>query len=94
MDKKCRICGWKGRVTKHHKLKKYIWPELQNEESNIIYVCRYPCHDAIEEIIRQKENAILKQHPEIYEETIKEFLQGKYDPQGIMREVKKRGTKN
>ena len=36
-------------------------------------VCRTPCHDALEELIREKENEILRQHPEIYEDAIREM---------------------
>ena len=42
-------------------------------EGETIEVCRTPCHDALEELIRIKENEILAQHPEIYEEALAEI---------------------
>ncbi len=82
----CPICGWKGRLSKHHKLKKFVFPELKNRKTNIIAICRYPCHDAIEKIVSQKENALLREHSqEIYLDTLQDFLDGKIDPFEVMK---------
>lgn len=84
----CPICHWKGRLTKHHKLKRVVFPELKNKEGNTIAICRYPCHDAIELVITAKENALLRKHKqELYLDTLQDFLNGKIDP---MRIVKKK----
>lgn len=90
LNGRCVICGWKGKMSRHHKLKKYIWPELENSKKNIVLVCRTPCHDALEEIIRRKENEILRNHPEIYEEALREFKEGKHNPDKIIQEIKQR----
>jgi hypothetical protein len=68
----CRICKeWNGgdvEISRHHIYKSAVFGDGKEIE-----VCRTPCHDALEELIREKENAILRQHPEIYEEAIKEM---------------------
>lgn len=68
----CKICQeWCGgnvELSHHHIHKEAVFGEGEEME-----VCRTPCHDALEELIREKENAILRQHPEIYEEAIKEM---------------------
>ena len=67
----CRICKeWNSNaeLSHHHKLKSAVFGN-----GEVIKVCRTPCHDALEELIRIKENEILKQHPEIYEESLNEI---------------------
>lgn len=80
-------------MSRHHKLKKVVFPEYEDDEDNKVLVCRFPCHDALEEIIRQKENAILRQHKEIYLETFKDFMNGKLDPDQVMREFPNKTSK-
>lgn len=73
----CPICKFRNlKLTRHHKLKKYIWPELKNDEDNHIYICR-TCHDNIEREITKRENKLLKEHPEIYLEVLDDFLTDK-----------------
>jgi hypothetical protein len=55
-------------LSHHHKLKEAVFGK-----GDQIEVCRTPCHDALEELIRIKENEILRQHPEIYEEALAEI---------------------
>jgi len=67
----CQICRqWEmdDNHSRHHKRKSAVFGE-----GDQIDVCRTPCHDALEELIRIKENEILRQHPEIYEEALKEI---------------------
>jgi len=65
----CRICQeWCRDRSLHHIYKQSVWGDGETIE-----VCRTPCHDALEELIREKENLILRQHPEIYEDSIKEM---------------------
>ena len=67
----CSICqDWVREAEKshHHRIKLAVFGE-----GEMIEVCRTPCHDALEELIRIKENEILRQHPEIYEQAIKEI---------------------
>lgn len=70
----CEICGrYSTRLSKHHKLKKYLW----NGKGGVIWCCREPCHNEIEKEITRRENALLKQHPEIYLEVLDDFLTDK-----------------
>lgn len=57
-----------GNLSHHHKKKEAVFGD-----GDVVEVCRTPCHDALEELIRIKENEILKQHPEIYEEALAEI---------------------
>jgi hypothetical protein len=54
--------------SQHHEKKYAVFGD-----GDVIDVCRTPCHDALEELIRIKENEILRQHPEIYEEALAEI---------------------
>jgi len=86
----CPICGRKRNLTKHHKLKKFVFPELKNERGNLIAICRWPCHDAIELVISAKENALLREHKqEIYLDTLQDFLNGKINPMLVVKKKKK-----
>jgi hypothetical protein len=90
LNGECPICGWKGKLTKHHKLKRVVFPELKNKEGNTIAICRYPCHDAVELVITAKENALLRKHKqEVYLDTLQDFLDGKIDPEEVIRNHKK-----
>ena len=67
----CKICQeWEldDNHSFHHIKKSAVFGE-----GDTIEVCRTPCHDALEELIRIKENKILAQHPEIYEEALAEI---------------------
>lgn len=67
----CEVCKeWEldHNHSSHHKKKKAVFGE-----GDQIDICRTPCHDALEELIRIKENEILAQHPEIYEEALAEI---------------------
>lgn len=67
----CEICQtWEreDNYSQHHKRKSAVFGD-----GDIVEVCRTPCHDALEELIRIKENEILRQHPEIYEEALAEI---------------------
>jgi hypothetical protein len=67
----CEVCQeWEldDNYSRHHKKKSAVFGE-----GDTIEVCRTPCHDALEELIRIKENEILAQHPEIYEEALAEI---------------------
>ena len=77
----CPVCGKKNtKKNEHHKRKKAVWGEGET-----IFVCEYPCHLAIEEIVRQKENALLRQYPEIYDDTLKDFLNQKINPYEVVK---------
>lgn len=68
----CKICKeWNGgnvEISHHHRYKEAVFGPGEEME-----VCRTPCHDALEELIREKENEILRQHPEIYTDAINEM---------------------
>ena len=66
----CEICGCIRPLTKHHIFKGHVWGRRSTE---IVYLCR-PCHDDVEKEITRKENIILRKHPEIYTETIDNFM--------------------
>lgn len=65
----CVLCReWHfGKPNLHHSKKWAVF-----HENDTVEVCRY-AHDAIEELIRIKENAILHAHPEIYEMALREM---------------------
>lgn len=89
----CPICKWKDvPLTEHHILKKQIWPELRTTENNLSYICQ-ECHDAINEVLRLKENALLKEHPEIYYSTLHQFLSGEINPAEVIKELHKRNRR-
>lgn len=90
----CPICGWKGRMSNHHKLKRHVFPELSNKRENKIAICRYPCHDALEIAITAKENALLREHKqEIYLDTLQDFIDGKVDPIEVLKGSKQKKRK-
>jgi hypothetical protein len=67
----CKVCKtWEveSNYSHHHKKKEAVFGN-----GDTIDICRTPCHDALEELIRIKENEILRQHPEIYEEALAEI---------------------
>ena len=77
----CPVCGKKGtKKNEHHKRKRSGWGEGET-----IFVCEYPCHLAIDKVIQQKENEILRNYPEIYDDTLKDFIQQRIDPYEVMK---------
>lgn len=74
----CHICQeWCHGDPDHHHVKK--WAIFHDDSSeNVKEVCRKPCHDALEELIRIKENDILRMHPEIYLKSFDEII-GNYE---------------
>lgn len=74
----CSICQELQRGRKVKKSHHHIFKYAVFGEGEVIEVCRTPCHDALEELIRIKENDILKQHPEIYEDALREIT-GNYE---------------
>ena len=74
---KCPICGKTKRLTKHHILK---WTVFHNDDKeNIILICQR-CHNygknCLEELIRERENNLLRQHPELYLTALKDYMNG------------------
>jgi hypothetical protein len=71
----CRICQeWNAENDKSHH---HIFPFAIFGEGERIEVCRTPCHDALNELIREKENAILQEHSEIYLDALKKIIGNK-----------------
>ena len=73
----CPICGRTRRLTRHHILK---WKVFHNDnEDNIIYICP-TCHNegrnCLEELIRERENNLLRQHPELYLTALQDYIGG------------------
>jgi hypothetical protein len=74
----CPICREDGLVlTKHHKWRRAVWSRNKKKNGKVIWICR-PCHDRVEQEITFRENHLLHQHPEIYIETLNEFLRSGY----------------
>ena len=73
----CPVCGRKTTLTKHHILKWKVFHN--NDKDNIIYICR-KCHNqgkmCLEELIRERENNLLRKHPELYLCALQDYLQG------------------
>jgi hypothetical protein len=64
----CELCKqWESEKNHSHH---HVWKEAVFGDGRKIDVCRTPCHDALEELIRIKENDLLRHHPEIYEEAL------------------------
>lgn len=73
----CPICGRKTTLTKHHILK---WAVFHNDDKeNTIYLCA-KCHNygknCLEELIRERENNILRQYPEMYLNALQDYMRG------------------
>ena len=73
----CPICGRKTTLTKHHILKWKVFHN--NDKDNIIYLCGR-CHNqgkiCLEELIRERENDLLRQHPELYKKALDDYING------------------
>lgn len=74
----CKVCQeWCHGDPDHHHIKK--WAVFHDDSpDNVTEICRFPCHDATEELIRIKENDILRQNPSIYTESLDEII-GNHD---------------
>jgi predicted Fe-S protein YdhL (DUF1289 family) len=73
----CPVCKRRTVLTRHHILK---WNVFHNDnEDNIIYLCE-KCHNngknCLEELIRERENALLKQYPELYIKALEDYFNG------------------
>ncbi len=92
MNGVCPICGCRTNLTKHHILKRVVFPELKNKRSNTIAICRH-CHDALEIVITEKENAILRKYKEeIYVNTLKDFIEGRIDPDRVIKRKRRKSS--
>jgi len=68
----CPICLERKKLTRHHLWRRAIFGRgTRNNEVELI--CN-ECHQTLEAEITRKENAILKQYPEIYAGTFNEML--------------------
>lgn len=83
--KRCQVCGRLRPMTKHHIMKRSVF----GQNDNVVLVCRQ-CHDKIENVIRDKENAILIEHPEIYTQTWEDFKRGMYYDRNQKRVAQKK----
>ena len=73
----CPICKRKTTLTKHH-IKK--WKVFHCDDvDNIIYICAR-CHntgkDCLEELVRERENDILRLYPDMYEQALIDYMNG------------------
>jgi hypothetical protein len=73
----CPVCGKKTTLTKHHILKWKVFHN--NDKDNVIYLCER-CHNqgkmCLEELIRERENDLLRQHPELYKKALDDYING------------------
>ena len=73
----CPICGRKTTLTKHHILKWNVFHN--NDKDNVIYLCA-KCHNegknCLEELIRERENNLLRQVPELYLKALHDYMKG------------------
>ena len=74
---KCPICGKTKTLTRHHILKWNVFHN--NDKDNVIYLCGR-CHNqgkmCLEELIRERENNLLRKHPELYTKALRDYLNG------------------
>jgi len=79
----CPICRKKTTLTRHHILKFKIFGN--DDEKNIIYLCA-KCHNqgknCLEELIRERENNLLRQYPELYRKALRDYMHGER-PEGV-----------
>lgn len=73
----CEICGNYRTLTVHH-IKK--WAVFHDDSSNNkILLCKY-CHNhgefCLEELIRQRENDVLRAMPELYTGALRDYANG------------------
>lgn len=81
----CPICGQYKLCNRHHRYPRAVW----GNSDDIIWLC-LDCHQALHDEIRQKENLILRQYPEIYIGTLESLIRRKNDA----RRTSKRNAKN
>lgn len=71
----CPGCRRHGMLlTNHHNWKRSVWGRNKKKNSKTTWLCR-DCHTKLEVKISKKEGKILRQHPEIYIDTLNDFLQ-------------------
>jgi hypothetical protein len=74
----CPICKeWFGELTKHHVWRRAVWGR-GSDNNEIILICE-GCHATLEQEITRREGIVLREHPEIYQNTLQEFLSGEHD---------------
>jgi hypothetical protein len=70
----CPICNRHyNSLTIHHVFRTHVYKHDKNKQRIKINLCR-ACHDEVEKEITRKENILLRQHPEIYRDTINQFI--------------------
>lgn len=73
----CPACNKRKPLSAHHILKYKIFHN--DEPENIIYLCE-GCHNhglnCLEELIRERENDVLRNKPELYTNALADFLAG------------------
>lgn len=73
----CPICGKRKRLTRHH-IKKWVVFHDDNID-NHFYLCER-CHNqgkmCLEELIRERENNLLRKHPELYTQALDDYIKG------------------
>lgn len=88
-------------VVKHQILHATInilkWTVFHNDEpENIIYLCK-DCHNqgknCLEELIRERENELLRKHPELYTNALKDYFDGVRPNIVIRSRKRKKGGK-
>lgn len=65
----CPICGQYKLCNKHHRWVKSVW----GDNNDIIWLC-LDCHQKLHDEIREKENLILRQYPDIYIGTLENAI--------------------
>lgn len=73
----CPSCGKRKPMTIHHIKKWVIWHDDRDE--NRFEICE-KCHNqgtqCLEALIRERENDLLRNHPELYQKALKDYLAG------------------
>ena len=71
----CPLCGNYDSIQGHHVYKYTVFKE-QKGYDDIVWLCA-KCHKELEEIIRERENDVLRNKPELYEKTWIQFKEMK-----------------
>jgi len=70
----CPLCGNAGQIQGHHLYKFAIFEEREGFDE-IVWLCS-ECHAELEELIRERENAILRQYPKLYTKALTDYING------------------
>ena len=70
----CPLCGSKKQIQGHHLYKFVVFEEMEGFDE-IVWLCS-ECHSELEELIRERENDLLWNYPELYKKALEDYISG------------------